>query len=48
MGLNEQEAEAFYGADDIEVYHKETVPLNYSIYKNNTNVAYMKVIVVKS
>jgi pyruvate/2-oxoglutarate dehydrogenase complex dihydrolipoamide dehydrogenase (E3) component len=29
------------------VYHKETTPLQYSIYSENTKVAYMKVITVK-
>lgn len=36
------------GEDNIEVYHRETTPLQYSIYKKNTNVAYLKLIVDKS
>lgn len=47
VGLSEEEAIAKHGADNIEVYHKETIPLQYSIYSENTKVAYMKVIVVK-
>jgi pyruvate/2-oxoglutarate dehydrogenase complex dihydrolipoamide dehydrogenase (E3) component len=48
VGMSEEEAIAVYGPDDIEVYHRETTPLNYAIYKNNTKLAYMKVIVVKN
>lgn len=48
VGLSEEEAAKLYGADNIEVYHRETTPLQYSIYKNNTKVAYMKVIVNKT
>jgi glutathione reductase (NADPH) len=28
----------------VEVYHRETTPLQYSLYKSNTKLAYMKVI----
>ena len=45
IGLSEEEAEAKYGAEKIEVYHRETTPLQFSLYKNNTKLAYMKVIV---
>ena len=45
IGLSEEEAINAFGADNVEVYHRETTPLQYSIYKNNTKVAYMKVIV---
>ena len=48
VGLSEEEALTKYGADDVEVYHRETVPLQYSIYKENTKVAYMKVITAKT
>ena len=47
VGLSEEEAERLYGKDNIEVYHREATPLQYAIYKNNTKVAYMKVIVNK-
>ena len=30
------------------MYHRETTPLQYAIYKNNTKVAYMKLIINKS
>ena len=46
--MSEEEAERAYGKDNIEVYHRETTPLQYAIYKNNTKVAYMKVIVNKA
>lgn len=45
MGLSEEEAAERYGEEHIEVYHRETTPLQYSLYKNNTKLAYMKVIV---
>lgn len=45
VGLSEEEAAKLYGADNIEVYHREATPLQYSIYKKNTKTAYMKVIV---
>lgn len=48
MGLNEQEALKQYGDAQVEVYHRETTPLQYSIYSENTKVAYMKVITLKS
>lgn len=47
VGLSEQEAIKEFGEDNIEVYHKETVPLQRAIYKENTKLAYMKVIVHK-
>eukprot|EP00347_Sterkiella_histriomuscorum_P023727 403333591 len=48
VGLSEEEAQKQYGADNIEVYHRESTPLQYSIYKNNTKIAYMKLIVDKT
>ena len=45
MGLSEEEAIEQYGAADIEVYHRQITPLQYSIVKNNLKMAYMKVIV---
>jgi len=47
IGLSEEEAQKAYGADSIDVYHRETTPLQYSIYKQNTKLAYMKVIVLR-
>ena len=48
VGLSEQEAIAKHGEEDIEVYHREVTPLEFSIVKNNMRTAYMKVICVKS
>ena len=48
VGLSEEEAIRTIGEANIEVYHRETTPLQYSIYKNNHKIAYMKVIVDKS
>jgi len=36
-----------HGADNVEIYHKETTPLQYSIYKDNTSISYLKVITCK-
>jgi len=48
VGLSEDEATKMLGEDNIEVYHRETTPLQYSIFKKNTNVAYLKLIVDKT
>ena len=48
VGLNEQEAIEEYGDDDIEVYHRELVPLELSIVKGNLKTAYMKIICLKT
>ena len=45
IGMSEEEAAKALGKDNIEVYHRETTPLQYSLYKKNTKIAYMKVIV---
>lgn len=45
IGMSEEEAAKAQGKDNIEVYHRETTPLQYSLYKKNTKIAYMKVIV---
>ena len=47
MGLNEAEAVAEYGEDGIEVYHREAIPLQLALYKENTKVAYIKVITTR-
>ena len=45
--MNEEEAIKKHGDDKIEIYHKETTPLQFSIYKDNTKVSYLKVITLK-
>jgi len=45
VGLSEEEAVKKFGESRIEVYHRETTPLEYKIYKSNTRVSFMKVIV---
>ena len=47
VGLNEAEAVAEYGEDGIEVYHREAIPLQLALYKENTKVAYIKVITTR-
>ena len=47
VGLNEQEAIQEYGEDNIEVYHREVTPLQYSIVKNNLKTAYLKLITLR-
>ena len=44
VGLSEEQAIQQYGEEGVEVYHRETTPLEYSIYSANDKVAYMKVI----
>ena len=44
VGLNEQEAIKAFGADNIEVYHREVTPLEFSIVKGNLKTSYMKII----
>lgn len=44
VGLNEQEAIKEYGKDNIEVYHREVTPLEFSIVKGNLKASYMKII----
>ena len=48
VGLSEAEATDKLGADNIEVYHREAIPLQLALYKENTKVAYMKVITTRS
>lgn len=47
VGLNEQEAIQEYGEENIEVYHREVTPLQYSIVKGNLKTAYMKLICLR-
>lgn len=44
VGLTEEEAVEKYGEDNIEVYQRETTPLENSIYSKNDKTAYMKLI----
>lgn len=44
VGLNEQEAIKVFGEENVEVYHREVTPLEYSIVKGNLKSAYMKII----
>ena len=48
VGLSEHEAVEKHGADGIEVYHREAIPLQLALNKDNTKVAYMKVITTRS
>ena len=47
VGLSEAEAVAEHGADGIEVYHREAIPLQLALHKQSTKVAYMKVITTR-
>lgn len=46
-GLSEEEAIKKFGEEQIEVYHKELTPLERSIYEDNREIAYLKVICLK-
>jgi thioredoxin reductase (NADPH) len=35
VGLNEEEAIKKYGDENVEIFHREVTPLQYSIVKNN-------------
>lgn len=48
VGLNEEEAIKKFGDENIEVYHREVTPLQFSIVSGNTKAAYMKVIILKT
>jgi thioredoxin reductase (NADPH) len=49
VGLSEEDAVAKYGQNNIEVYHREFVPLEWSLSMSRShNAAYTKVIVDKS
>jgi thioredoxin reductase (NADPH) len=47
VGLSEQEAIEAHGEEGIEVYHREAVPLQLSLYKKNNKVAYIKLITTR-
>ena len=45
VGLNEEEALNAFGIDNIDIYHKEAVPLQWSLGHKSSSTAYLKVIV---
>jgi len=47
VGLSEAEAHGQFEEEDVEVYHSEMTPLQFSIHKANSKTAYMKVITNK-
>ncbi len=47
VGMNEEESIKALGEDNIEVYHKESLPLQWSLGHRSTSAAYLKVIVNK-
>uniref|UniRef100_A0A7S3IFD6 Pyridine nucleotide-disulphide oxidoreductase dimerisation domain-containing protein n=1 Tax=Strombidium inclinatum TaxID=197538 RepID=A0A7S3IFD6_9SPIT len=44
VGMTEGEAIAKFGEDDIEVYHRQITPLQFSIVQDSLKYAYMKVV----
>mmetsp|Transcript_5472 Transcript_5472/g.9267 ORF Transcript_5472/g.9267 Transcript_5472/m.9267 type:complete len:167 (+) Transcript_5472:1329-1829(+) len=48
VGLNEEEAVKKYGAEEVEVYHRQMRPLQFSLTYNSPKQAYMKLICLKS
>jgi len=48
IGLAEEDAIAKYGENDIEVYHTNFFPLEWTVAKREDNVCYAKLICVKS
>ena len=44
VGLPEEEAEALYGADNIEVYHSYFKPLEWTVPQRGDNACYAKII----
>ena len=47
VGMSEEESIKALGEDNIEVYHKESIPLQWSLGHQSTSSAYFKVIVNK-
>ena len=45
--MSEEEATKDFGADNIEVYMREVTPLEVAIYKDNSKMAFMKLITHK-
>lgn len=48
IGLSEEDAIAKYGEQDIEVYHSNFMPLEWTVAKKEANACYAKLICVKS
>lgn len=48
IGLSEEDAIAQYGGDDIEVYHSNFFPLEWTVAHREDNACYAKLICVKS
>ena len=48
IGLAEEDAIARYGENDIEVYHTNYQPLEWTVPHREDNVCYAKLICVKS
>ena len=48
IGLSEEDAIAKYGEDDIEVYHSNYQPLEYTVPKRDSSECYAKLICNKS
>lgn len=44
VGLSEEEAISKLGEENVEVYHRELTPLQFSIVKSSMKTAYMKLI----
>lgn len=48
IGLTEEKAIEMYGADDIEVYHTNYVPLEFTVAQRRAKECYVKLICLKS
>lgn len=48
IGLTEEKAIESYGAEDIEVYHTNYVPLEFTVAQRRANECYVKLICLKS
>lgn len=48
IGLSEEDANAKYGAQDIEIYHTHFTPLEWTVAHREENACYVKLVCVKS
>ena len=48
IGLSEEDAIAKYGEDNIEVYHTNYTPLEYTVAKRDASECYVKLVCNKS
>ena len=48
IGLSEEDAEAKYGKDDLEIYHSHFQPLEWTVPHREENACYTKLVCVKS